>query len=167
MPAGSGGQLEQEMRRHGWFVTPGEEALLYDCDVDTRWASAFQLGRGRSPPAHRGVRHRISSLEIRSSLLTLTVETPATTLMRPSSRIEAHNAPDRVESGDIMSGQLKGRGLFASAALLLCVSTPAQAAMGCWNETQVAAAKVRDLQSRLMVATLRCQAMGRERRRRL
>jgi hypothetical protein len=52
------------------------------------------------------------------------------------------------------------RGLFASAAILLCVSTPAQAAMGCWNETQVAAAKVRDLQSRLMVATLRCQAMG-------
>ena len=37
---------------------------------------------------------------------------------------------------------------------------PAQAAMGCWNSTQVAAAKVRDLQSRLMVATLRCQAMG-------
>ena len=32
--------------------------------------------------------------------------------------------------------------------------------MGCWNETQVAAAKVRDLQSRLMVATLRCRAMG-------
>ena len=32
--------------------------------------------------------------------------------------------------------------------------------MGCWNETQVAAAKVRDLQSRLMVATMRCQAMG-------
>ncbi|HST37850.1 MAG TPA: hypothetical protein VLK25_14645 [Allosphingosinicella sp.] len=32
--------------------------------------------------------------------------------------------------------------------------------MSCWNETQVAAAKVRDLQSRLMVATLRCQAMG-------
>ena len=32
--------------------------------------------------------------------------------------------------------------------------------MGCWNEIQVAAAKVRDLQSRLMVATLRCPAMG-------
>ena len=59
-----------------------------------------------------------------------------------------------------MSGQLKMPGLFASAALLLCVSTPAQAVMGCWNETQVAAAKVRDLQSRLMVATLRCNAMG-------
>jgi hypothetical protein len=59
-----------------------------------------------------------------------------------------------------MNGQMIRRGLFASAALLLCVSAPAQAVMGCWNETQVAAAKVRDLQSRLMVATLRCQAMG-------
>jgi hypothetical protein len=59
-----------------------------------------------------------------------------------------------------MYGQMKKGGLFVSAALLLCVSAPAQAVMGCWNETQVAAAKVRDLQSRLMVATLRCQAMG-------
>ena len=59
-----------------------------------------------------------------------------------------------------MYGQMKKGGLFASAALLLCVAAPAQAVMGCWNETQVAAAKVRDLQSRLMVATLRCQAMG-------
>jgi hypothetical protein len=47
-----------------------------------------------------------------------------------------------------------------AAALMICVSAPAQAVMGCWNETQVAAAKVRDLQSRLMVATLRCSAMG-------
>ena len=59
-----------------------------------------------------------------------------------------------------MYGQMKKGGLFASAALLLCVAAPAEAVMGCWNETQVAAAKVRDLQSRLMVATLRCQAMG-------
>jgi putative transcriptional regulator len=36
-----GGQLEGEMRRHGWFVTPGEESLLYDCDTETRWAQAF------------------------------------------------------------------------------------------------------------------------------
>jgi hypothetical protein len=62
--------------------------------------------------------------------------------------------------GFIMSGHIRTSGLFASAALLLCVSAPAQAVMGCWNQTQVAAAKVRDLQSRLMVATLRCQAMG-------
>lgn len=60
----------------------------------------------------------------------------------------------------IMSGQMIRRGLFAAATMTLCVATPANAVMGCWNETQVAAAKVRDLQSRLMVATLRCQAMG-------
>ena len=30
------------MGRHGWFVTPGTEDLLYDCDVDTRWAQAFR-----------------------------------------------------------------------------------------------------------------------------
>jgi hypothetical protein len=60
----------------------------------------------------------------------------------------------------IMSGQMRKGGLFAAAAAMLCVSMPAHAVMGCWNSTQVAAAKVRDLQSRLMVATLRCQAMG-------
>jgi hypothetical protein len=59
----------------------------------------------------------------------------------------------------IMSGQKIGR-LGAAAALMLCVSMPAHAVMGCWNPTQVAAAKVRDLQSRLMVATLRCQSAG-------
>ncbi|HYI46914.1 MAG TPA: hypothetical protein VEX35_00465 [Allosphingosinicella sp.] len=59
-----------------------------------------------------------------------------------------------------MSGQRTKRGLFAGAALMMCVATPAQATMQCWNPTQVAAAKVRDLQSRLMVATLRCSAMG-------
>lgn len=55
---------------------------------------------------------------------------------------------------------MKTGGLFAAAAAMLCVSMPANAAMGCWDATQVQAAKVRDLQSRLMVATLRCQAMG-------
>jgi hypothetical protein len=59
-----------------------------------------------------------------------------------------------------MRGRMKTGGLFAAAAALLCVGMPAQAAMGCWDSSQVAAAKVRDLQSRLMVATLRCQAMG-------
>src|SRR3954453_20387718 len=60
----------------------------------------------------------------------------------------------------IMRGQMKKGGLFAAAAALLCVSMPAHAVMGCWNPTQVAAAKVRDLQSRLMVSTLRCQTVG-------
>ena len=59
-----------------------------------------------------------------------------------------------------MSGRVKKGGLFAAAATLLCIGMPAQAVMGCWNPTQVAAAKVRDLQSRLMVSTLRCQTMG-------
>jgi putative transcriptional regulator len=36
------GQLEQEMSRHGWFVTPGTEDLLYDVDVETRWSAAFR-----------------------------------------------------------------------------------------------------------------------------
>lgn len=59
-----------------------------------------------------------------------------------------------------MRGQWIRRGLVTGAALTMCVSTPALAAAECWNQTQVAAAKVRDLQSRLMVATLRCSAMG-------
>lgn len=59
-----------------------------------------------------------------------------------------------------MNGQMKKGGLFTAAALALCASLPANAAMGCWNQTQAAAAQVRDLQSRLMVATLRCSAMG-------
>ena len=59
-----------------------------------------------------------------------------------------------------MSG-LRKKGVVVTAAAIACfASVPAQAAMGCWNETQVAAAKVRNLQSRLMVATLRCQGLG-------
>ena len=59
-----------------------------------------------------------------------------------------------------MIGQWTRRALSLGVAGMTCVAAPAQAAMECWNPTQVAAAKVRDLQSRLMVATLRCQAMG-------
>ena len=59
-----------------------------------------------------------------------------------------------------MSG-LKRKGVVVVTAAIACfVSVPAQATMSCWNETQVAAAKVRNLQSRLMVATLRCQGLG-------
>jgi len=43
-----GGQLEQEMCRHGWFVTAGEPSLLYDSDVHSRWAQAFS-GAGVDP----------------------------------------------------------------------------------------------------------------------
>jgi hypothetical protein len=51
-------------------------------------------------------------------------------------------------------------GLCIAAAMIAMVAVPADAAMGCWNETQVAAARVRDLQSRLMVDALRCRAFG-------
>jgi hypothetical protein len=46
------------------------------------------------------------------------------------------------------------------ALVALAVAQPAQADIGCWNGEQAAAARVRDLQSRLMVATLRCKAIG-------
>jgi putative transcriptional regulator len=36
------GQLEQELCGNGWFPTPGDERLLYECDVNSRWAAAFQ-----------------------------------------------------------------------------------------------------------------------------
>jgi putative transcriptional regulator len=42
------GQLEEEMCGNGWFTTPGSDALLYDCDVNSRWASAF-LNAGVDP----------------------------------------------------------------------------------------------------------------------
>jgi putative transcriptional regulator len=35
------GQLEEELCRSGWFSTPGSDALLYDCRVDSRWSAAF------------------------------------------------------------------------------------------------------------------------------
>ncbi|HYE27242.1 MAG TPA: hypothetical protein VEA61_03265 [Allosphingosinicella sp.] len=49
--------------------------------------------------------------------------------------------------------------LGLAAASLTCAQ-PASAAMSCWDEHETAAAKIRDLQSRLMVATLRCRAIG-------
>ena len=59
-----------------------------------------------------------------------------------------------------MCGLKKARAALVAGAMMICVPTAALAQEGCWNQTQVAAAKVRDLQSRLMVATLRCSAMG-------
>jgi putative transcriptional regulator len=35
------GQLDAEMTRHGWFVTPGNDDIVFDGAVDTRWAAAF------------------------------------------------------------------------------------------------------------------------------
>ena len=34
-------QLDEEMTRHGWFTTPGNDSLLYDTPVDQRWTAAF------------------------------------------------------------------------------------------------------------------------------
>lgn len=35
------GQLEEEMSRHGWFSTVGDERLLFAADADSRWEQAF------------------------------------------------------------------------------------------------------------------------------
>jgi len=51
------------------------------------------------------------------------------------------------------------RGLVAGLAIATAAQS-AQAATACWDQQETAAAKVRDLQSRLMVATLRCKAVG-------
>ena len=36
------GQLEQELCGNGWFSTAGSESLLYECDVNSRWETAFR-----------------------------------------------------------------------------------------------------------------------------
>jgi hypothetical protein len=51
------------------------------------------------------------------------------------------------------------KGLAGACALLAMTSGVAQATE-CWSPTQAAAARVRNLQSRLMDATLRCQMVG-------
>jgi hypothetical protein len=53
-----------------------------------------------------------------------------------------------------------GRAALAAAVTGFVLVQPSQAAAACWGPQEAAAAKVRDLQSRLMVATLRCRAMG-------
>ncbi|MCW0197089.1 YqgE/AlgH family protein [Sphingopyxis sp.] len=37
----SPGQLEEEMVRHGWHVTPGSDALLFETPPTSRWQAAF------------------------------------------------------------------------------------------------------------------------------
>jgi hypothetical protein len=49
--------------------------------------------------------------------------------------------------------------LVAAALATSLVSTTASAA-SCWTQADVSAAKVREMQTRLMVATLRCRASG-------
>jgi putative transcriptional regulator len=36
------GQLEEELCGNGWFAATGSDTLLYECDVGSRWASAFR-----------------------------------------------------------------------------------------------------------------------------
>ena len=51
-----------------------------------------------------------------------------------------------------------GKRGFAAVCAALLVTTPAQSA--CWSANSASAARVRDLQTFLMVETLRCQVMG-------
>jgi putative transcriptional regulator len=37
-----GGQLDEEMTRHGWFAVDGSESILFDTPADERWAAAFK-----------------------------------------------------------------------------------------------------------------------------
>ena len=37
----SPGQLEEEMVRHGWHVTPGSDALIFETPPTSRWQAAF------------------------------------------------------------------------------------------------------------------------------
>lgn len=36
------GQLEGEMRRHGWFAGPGRSEVLFDTDAASRWTAAWR-----------------------------------------------------------------------------------------------------------------------------
>lgn len=47
---------------------------------------------------------------------------------------------------------------FAAVCAVLLATTPAQSA--CWSANAMSAARIRDLQTFLMVETLRCQVMG-------
>ncbi len=61
---------------------------------------------------------------------------------------------DRLRDGEYPSM----RNIICAAAAALSAVAPAHA--GCWPVEHASAARVRDLQSFLMVETLRCQAMG-------
>jgi len=37
------GQLDEELRRHGWFTTAGDDALIFATTAEQRWARAFAL----------------------------------------------------------------------------------------------------------------------------
>jgi putative transcriptional regulator len=35
------GQLDEEMTRHGWFATPGDDDLVFACSAENRWFQSF------------------------------------------------------------------------------------------------------------------------------
>lgn len=57
-----------------------------------------------------------------------------------------------------MNGLVRGTICLAVMTAAACGTARAEAA--CWDERSAAAAKIRDLQSRLMVGTLQCRAVG-------
>ncbi len=36
------GQLDNEMRHHGWYAAEGRSAVLFDCGAEARWAAAWR-----------------------------------------------------------------------------------------------------------------------------
>ena len=38
----AGGQLDEEMTRHGWYAAEGSGDILFDIPADERWAAAFK-----------------------------------------------------------------------------------------------------------------------------
>ena len=59
---------------------------------------------------------------------------------------------------------LIGKGIAATALVvaMVCGGTQTAVAASCWQANEVSAAKVRDLQTRLMVAGLKCRMRGPE-----
>ncbi|WP_157216911.1 YqgE/AlgH family protein [Flavisphingomonas formosensis] len=35
------GQLDEEMTRHGWFATPGDDSIVFDAPAAARWTKSF------------------------------------------------------------------------------------------------------------------------------
>lgn len=52
------------------------------------------------------------------------------------------------------------RAALAAVTVALCVASAPARAESCWAKEEIAAAKVRELQTMLMVAALRCRATG-------
>ncbi|MGB0907940.1 MAG: YqgE/AlgH family protein [Maricaulaceae bacterium] len=39
----SGGQLERELQQNAWLVVDGDEAMIFDSEIDTKWARALAI----------------------------------------------------------------------------------------------------------------------------